>query len=200
MSLRTRFLTFLMVLSISWTYSQNLTQDLPQKRRFVGSSLFMLANFSADSPLFYQLNYGYWLTSKDVISIEAITWKYSAPLGIPYGASNEKYPGYVREFGIGVAYQRFLWKRLYGAVHALPLLQNYFNTNNQKIQNGFQLFMTYRLGYHIKLFKNRFFLEPSLAVTHWPVNTNTPEAFARMERQWPNYFLLEPGLHFGMKF
>ena len=60
--------------------------------------------------------------------------------------------------------------------------------------------MTYRLGYHVPLFKNRFFIEPSVAVTHWPINTNVPESFAALEHKWPKYFLLEPGLHFGYKF
>ena len=62
------------------------------------------------------------------------------------------------------------------------------------------LFMTYRLGYHVQLFKNRFFIEPSVAMTHWPVKTNVPESFARLDSKWPSYFLFEPGLHFGVKF
>ncbi|WP_223833890.1 hypothetical protein [Spirosoma profusum] len=113
---------------------------------------------------------------------------------------NENYPGHIRSFGLGLAYQRYLWKGLYAAVHATPFLQQYKNTENTKIQNGFQLFTVFRVGYHIPLFRNRFFIEPSIAVTHWPVNTNMPESFSRMERKWKNYFLPEPGLHFGVKF
>lgn len=60
--------------------------------------------------------------------------------------------------------------------------------------------MTYRLGYQVALFKNRFFIEPSVAATHCPVNTNVPEAFAKLENKWNNHFLFEPGLHFGVKF
>jgi hypothetical protein len=74
------------------------------------------------------------------------------------------------------------------------------NEEGEKIQNGFQLFLTGRVGYHIRLFKDRFFLEPSIAVTYWPINTNVPESFAEVEKKWPNYFLFEPGLHFGVKF
>lgn len=40
------------------------------------------------------------------------------------GAEEEEYPGSVREYGLGVAYQRFLWKDAYTAVHALPLLKD----------------------------------------------------------------------------
>jgi hypothetical protein len=50
------------------------------------------------------------------------------------------------------------------------------------------------------LFGNRFFIEPSLAVTHWTIKTNVPAEFAALDQKWPNYFLLEPGLHFGYKF
>ncbi|MDZ4667450.1 MAG: cyclic nucleotide-binding domain-containing protein [bacterium] len=60
--------------------------------------------------------------------------------------------------------------------------------------------MALRLGYHLKFFNNRFFIEPSFAGTHWPVNTNVPAGFAIKEKKWPNYFLVEPGLHFGFKF
>ena len=138
------------------------------------------------------------------MSVEAITWKYGAPLGIPYGPSmgspDEDYPGYVREYGIGVAYQRFLWRSPYAGAHALPLLQHHVGEDGGKIRNGFHLFLTTRLGYHVRLRGTRYFLEPSLAVTHWPINTHVPAAFAAKDSRWPNYFLFEPGLHSGVKF
>ncbi|MBK6266065.1 hypothetical protein JKA74_13560 [Marivirga sp. S37H4] len=187
--------------------SQTQPQDSTYKKFFVGSTLFILGNFIPDDPNapdFAQLSFGYRLTSEDVISVEANTWKYAWPLGIPFGVSyqapEEKYPGYIREFGIAFVYQRFIWKGAYTAIHAMNALQRYVDEDNRKIQNGYQLFMTYRLGYHFELFKNRLFIEPSLAITHWPVNTNVPQSFAELESKWPNYFLLEPGLHFGIKF
>jgi hypothetical protein len=193
--------------TIGTTYSQKTELDSTFRRHFIGSSGFMLYNLvpnQVNPPSFYQLNYGYWITKKDVISIEAKTWTYRFPLGIPYGfsfeAPEEAYSGKVRGFGIGIAYQRFLWKGLYSAIHASSFLQEYSDKNNVKIQNGFQLFTALRMGYHIKLFKNRFFIEPSFAGTFWPINTNVPEAFAVKERKWNNFFLVEPGLHFGVKF
>lgn len=177
------------------------------KKCFIGSSAFVLVNAVPDQsnpPDFFQLNFGYWLTSKDVLSIEMITWKYNAPLGIPYGASHgletEKYPGYIKEFGIGLAYQRYLWKGLYSAIHAVPFQRSYRDLKGNQIQKGFQLFTTLRLGYHIPLFKNRFFIEPSIACTHWPIKTNVPTEFQKADNKWPNYFLFEPGLHLGVKF
>ena len=137
-------------------------QDSTNRRYFVGSSFFMLGNFSSKNrPDFVQLNFGYRVTPKDVVSIELKTWKYAWPLGIPYGKSyeapEEKYPGYIRSHGFAFAYQRFLWRGLYVAAHAMNSFQKYYTEDNKKIQNGYQLFMTYRLGYHIPLFKNRFF-------------------------------------------
>ena len=48
--------------------------------------------------------------------------------------------------------------------------------------------------------KEELFIEPSVAFTHWPINTNMPESFAKLEERWPNYFLFEPGLHIGYNF
>ncbi len=184
--------------------AQTGKQDSTYKRHFIGSSLFMLANLFPNSGSFYQLNYGYRLTPKDVVSVEVKTWRYKAPLGIPYGpsyeAEKENYPGSVRSIGLALAYQRFLWRDFYTAVHAASFLQTYRNEKKEKIQDGYQLFCTFRLGYHLKLFKNKFFLEPSIAATYWPVNTNMPASFEVKEKKWNNYFLVEPGLHFGMKF
>jgi hypothetical protein len=177
------------------------------RRYFIGSSLFMLGNLvpdDANPPGFAQLSFGYRITPKDVISVEARTWKYAWPLGIPYGDSfespAEKYPGNVRDFGIALTYQRFFWRGFYGSVSAMNAVQKYMDVNGKKTQSGYMLFMTYRVGYHIQLFKNRFFIEPSVAINHWPVRTNVPESFAAIDRRWPNYFCFEPGLNFGVKF
>ena len=197
------FCILLFFINFSLT-AQNKIQDSIFRRHFIGSSLFVLANFFPDPPSFYQLNYGYRFTPQHAIIIEAITWTYNAPLGIPYGPSYEStdefYPGLVRGYGLGLAYQRYLCKNFYSTVHATPLHQNYMDAENKKIQSGFQLFLTLRFGYHLKLFKNRFFFEPSVAFTYWPINTNLPESFSKVENKWPNYFLFEPGLHFGIKF
>lgn len=189
------------------SFAQNEIQDSTYRSFFIGSTLNMLGNFIPDDPNppdFVQLNFGYRLTSKDVVSIEAKTWKFAWPLGIPLGddsfqAPVEKYPGYVREYGIGLVYQRFWWKGIYTSIDATNFLKKYFDEDNQKIQNGYKLFMTYRLGYHFKLFNNRFFIEPSLALAHSPISTNVPELFAAKDQKWSNY-VFEPGLHFGIKF
>jgi len=58
----------------------------------------------------------------------------------------------------------------------------------------------FRLGYHFEFFKNRVYLEPSVAFNYWPIDTNFPASFSAIENKWPDYFLLEPGLNFGIKF
>ena len=199
--------TLAIAIFTTMAFSQKSKQDSTYRKFYVGSSMFMLANLNTDdpdAPDFVQLNVGYRITPKDVFSIEAKTWKYAWPLGIPWGKSKtapeEKYPGYVRSSGIGLVYQHFWWKGAYTSVDASSMLQKYKDEDNKHIQNGYQLFMTYRLGYQFQFFKNRFFIEPSVAMTHWPVNTNVPESFKMMEDKWSNYFLFEPGLHFGVKF
>ena len=175
-----------------------------ESKQFIGSSFFMLFNLTNDPPEFYQLAYGYRLSPKDVIVGEAITWTYKGPLGRQYGPDYENpasnFPGRVRSIGAGISYKRFLWKRMFTQVHATALHQNYLDELDDKIQSGFQLFMVGRLGYQFSLFKNRFFLEPSVAVTSWPINTNLPESFQVQEDKFPKYFLFEPGLNFGINF
>jgi hypothetical protein len=207
MKLKLFLLLMVFALAITMANSQTQAQKSTYHKFFIGSTLWELGNFIPDDPNppdLVQLNFGYRITPKNVFSIEAKTWKYAWPLGIPWGntrtASEDKYPGYVRAFGIGLVYQRFLWKGAYISIDAGNMLQKYVDEDNKHIQNGYQLFMTYRLGYHFQFFKNRFFIEPSVAVTHWPFNTNVPESFALVESKWTNYFLFEPGLHFGFKF
>lgn len=181
-------------------------QDEPGqgRRHFVSSSAFMLLNALPQSPNFVQLNYGYRLTDEDALIVEAITWRYFAPVGIPYGPDKvdpaNEFDGYARDVGVGLAYQRFWWKGLYSTLHATPFLQLYYDRQDQYIQSGFQLFMTFRTGYHFSFWDERIFIEPSVAVTAWPINTNLPESFAAQEDRWPSYFLFEPGLHVGVDF
>lgn len=199
-------LLVLILLTSLTTQAQYSEKDSTYKKYFIGSTAFMLGNFAkVNKPDFAQINLGYRITEKDVISIELKTWKYAWPLGIPpYGPSfeipSEEFPGYIRERGVAVAYQRYLYKGLYTAVHVMNAWQTFVDQDGKKVDTGFQLFNTYRLGYHVKLFKNRFFIEPSMAVTHRPFFTKMPTAFAAKDNQWNNYLIGEPGLHFGFNF
>ncbi|MEM1328745.1 MAG: hypothetical protein AAGI23_22505 [Bacteroidota bacterium] len=131
-----------------------------------------------------------------------ITWKYYEPLGVPNGqkASAPNFPGSVRAYGSGLAYKRFLWKRAYTQFHSTLLRQHYLNESGERIQSGFQLFNTARVGYQFRFFKQRIFVEPSVAMTFWPINTNLPASFQAEEDKWNGYLLGEPGLHIGFNF
>lgn len=186
--------------------AQYTKQDSTYKRCFVGSTLFLLGNFDkVNPPGFAQLNVGYRITGKDVVSVELITWKHSWPLGInpfyndAYGTPEEKFPGNIREYGISLAYQRYFYKGLYAAIHVAPMWQTFKNEDGNKVGNGFIIFNTYRVGYHIKLLKDRFFIEPSLGIAGRPYYTEMPSGFKEKDDKWPKW-TPEPGLHFGFNF
>lgn len=189
--------------------AQNARQDSTYKKWFIGSTFLILGNFIPNDPNrpdFIQINVGHRLTPKDVVFLEFKTSKFNWPLGMPWEEivdeerAQYNFPGYVRQYVLGLAYNRFWWKGLYTGVHAMNAFQTYRNEDKTKITNGYTLFLTYRLGYQFRFFKNRFFFEPSIGLTHWPIKTNTPESFKLEENKWPSYFPFEPGLHFGYNF
>ncbi len=181
--------------------------DSTHKRWFVGSTLFLLGNLAPTNPPdFVQLNIGYRLSGKDVIALEPKTWKYAWPNGIhpffndAYGTEEEKFPGYVREYGLAISYQRFFWKGIYTELNVMPTFQKFVNDEGIKIDNGSQIFNTYRTGYHIKVFKDRFFIQPSIAITHRAYHTKLPDGFKQKDDKWSKFIFGEPGLHFGFNF
>lgn len=176
---------------------QTEKRDSTFSRHSMGSSLFLLGNIG-DSVNFFQLNYGYRLSQKDNFIVEAMTWTYYEPLGT-YGSSEEFYPGKVRAYGIGLGYQRFLWKNLFATVEPTFILQQFYDKDDIKIQKGFQLYLQFILGYRIELFRKRMFVEPALALKYWPVTTNVPSSFAEIENGAQKY-KFEPGLNFGFRF
>lgn len=181
-------------------------QDSTYRKWYVGSSLLMLGNFipnDPNSPEYIQLNLGYRITPKDVVSFEFKSSIYSWPLGIPFGPSFDapglNYPGHARILAPTIGYQRFWWKGVYTSVYALNAFEKYMDETKKKIGNGYTLYLNFHLGYQFTFFKNRFFFEPAIGCSYWPVRTNVPESFKQAEIKWPNYFL-QPGLHFGYNF
>ncbi len=154
----------------------------------------------------YELRFAYQMTEKDQIGVKFATWKLFAPLGIDIWDSklldrDYFFPGRLRETGVGVTYQRKLWKGLFATLEVLPLFTKYINEAGNTVGKGFKLYNSYHVGYHIPLFKKgRFFIEPQLHVNHWPINKDVPAAFKAEEDNYDNYFLIEPNLYFGIKF
>ena len=201
MTLKRALSLLIIVLCITSAFSRVLAQTEehePSWRHHIGSSLFMLYNFTEDGADYYILNYGYQLTQKDVFFVEAWTWKYSEPMGT-YGDSEETYPGKVRAYGIGAGYQRFHWKKLFTTIEATPLLLQYYDVDDTKFQKGFQLYCQFIAGYRFEFFNKRLFIEPAYALKYWPVNTNVPQSFADIEKGTPKY-KFEPSLNFGFRF
>jgi len=167
-----------------------------------------LTNFGkpATNTHHYEIQFGYQLTQKDRIGIKVATWKLFAPMGIPiwddqFLDKEAFYPGRLKEAGIGITYQRKLWKGLFAAVEFLPLRTKYISEEKNIISKGFKQYNSYHVGYQIPIFKKgRFFISPQLHVNHWIINTNVPEAFRTEEAKWNNFFLIEPNIYIGIKF
>lgn len=206
--MRDRVLIVIIIIFLCNTLNVNAQytdEETIHNRCFLGSSAFMLFNLAPEeTPDFYQLNLGYRLTKKDIIALEFKTWRYFKPIGIPYGKAKsdplENFPGYVREKGFALVYQRFLFDGFYTSVHVMSAWQNFIGDSGNEIDKGFQIFNTYRVGYHLKLFNKQFFIEPSIAITHRAYHTEMPEAFSVMDNKWPKFFFGEPGLHVGFNF
>jgi len=131
--------------------AQYTKTDSTYKRWFVGSSLLMLGNFvKEDNPEYIQLNVGYRITPKDVVSFDFKRSIYSWPIGIPFGPSFRKpggnYPGHARILAPTIGYQRFLWKGVFASVHALNAFEKYIDEDDKKIGNGYTLYLNLHLG------------------------------------------------------
>jgi hypothetical protein len=188
--------------------AQYAKTDSTYKKWFIGTSLFVfLGNLDKENPPnFVQLNIGYRITGKDMITLAPKTWKYAWPNGIhpflnkAYKKPEEKFPGYVREFGVTASYTRFLWKGLYAQLDVMPTYQIFVNEVSKKTDTGFQIFNSYRVGYHIKLFKDKFFFQPSICMTHRAYHTSLPDGFKQLDDKWSKFIFPEPGLNVGFNF
>ena len=203
------FIGFVIIMTSSLNLkAQYAKTDSTYKRWFVGTSLFvLLGNLdTTNPPNFVQLNLGYRITRKDVITLAPKTWKYAWPNGIhpflnkAYKKPEERFPGYVREYGVTVSYTRFLWKGLFAQLDVMPTLQVFVNDKGKKIGNGFQIFNSYRIGYHIKLFKDKFFFQPSICMTHRAYHTKLPDGFKQLDDKWSKFIFPEPGLNISYNF
>ncbi len=176
----------------------------------VSSPWLSFANFEKGKTnvQMYELHFKYNLDSKNIVGVKVATWRLFQPMGILWWdgllekieSQTEFYPGYVRHTGLGFTYQRMLWKGLFATVEILPQLKTYLDENKNKVGNGFKLYTSYHLGYHITFFKGRMFLEPQIHCQYWPIDTNTPQPFKELDDKWRNYFLFEPNLYIGVKF
>lgn len=210
--------SLLVALFVAQAFCQNPEQSLKvsdggaatDHKFHVSTTWLSFANFGDEktNTHHYELHLKYKLDPKNILGVKFATWRLFQPMGILWwdglldkiDSQSEFYPGYLREKGLGVSYQRMLWKGLFTTVEILPQLKTYLDEDNNKIANGFKLYTSYHVGYHITLFKGRMFLEPQIHCQYWPIDTNTPQSFKAIDNKWRNYFLLEPNLYIGVKF
>ena len=143
------------------------------------------------------------LDNKNIIGLKFATWRLFQPMGIQWWdglldkleTESEFYPG------IGITYQRMLWKGLFATAEVLPQFQTYMDLNGDKIGNGFKLYNSFHLGYHISIGKKkRFFIEPQIHSQVWMFGNNAPDGFKQLNDKWKNYFLFEPNIYIGVNF
>ncbi len=149
------------------------------------------------------------LDNKNIVGVKFATWRLFQPMGILWWqglldkmeSGSDYYDGYLRETGIGISYQRMLWKGLFASVEVLPQIQTYTDLNGNKIKNGFKVYNSYHLGYHVSIGKKkRFFIEPQVHVNQWFFDNNSPEGFKEFDDKYGNVFLFEPNIYIGYKF
>ncbi|HRG22515.1 MAG TPA: hypothetical protein PLQ57_15855 [Saprospiraceae bacterium] len=182
----------------------NAQKENAGKKWFVGSTLLLLGNLDdTNNPEYIQLNAGYRITPKDVVQFRFKRSIYAWPLGIPFGpdfdAPGLNYPGHARILAPQLGYQRFWWKGMYTSLYVLNAFEKYVDVNKKKIGNGFTLYTDFYLGYQFTFFNDRFFFEPAIGISFWPIRTGLPDTFRAVEEKWNNYFI-QPGLDFGYKF
>ena len=149
------------------------------------------------------------LDNKNIVGVKFATWRLFQPMGILWWqglldkieSGSDYYDGYLRETGIGVSYQRMLWKGLFAAVEVLPQIQTYTDLDGNKIKNGFKVYNSFHLGYHAAFGKKkRFFVEPQVHINQWMFDNNSPEGFKEFDDKYGNVFLFEPNLYIGVNF
>lgn len=207
--------TLMIALSATMAFSQNTSNNerdiekalVPSYKFSVSTTYLTFMNFGKEetNTHHYEFHFGYQITPKDRIGIKTASWKLFAPMGIPmwdplFLDESEFFPGRLSECGIGVTYQRMLWKGLFSTVEVLPLYKSYLDENKNKLGDGFKLYTSIHAGYHIRLFKNRMFVEPQIHCNYWPVDTKAPQSFGEKESKWNNYLLFEPNLYIGINF
>ena len=149
------------------------------------------------------------LDNKNIIGVKFAHFRLFQPMGITWWdglldkieTKSEYYPGHVRTIGLGLSYQRMLWKGLFATAEVLPQMLTYLDENADKIGNGFKLYTSYHLGYHIAFGKKKhFFIEPQINCMLWTSDNNAPNGFKQLNDKWRNYFLLEPQIYLGWNF
>lgn len=176
---------------------------------FIRTSYYGFTNWlkvgEAPNIYFYELHVGKRFDDKNKAGVKLARVKLFQPLGIQHWdldleSTSEWFPGRIEEYGVGAFYQRNLWKGLYASVEVMPFLKTFVDFDDNKLGNGFRLYTSWHIGYHIPLFNNRMFIEPQIHSQYWPINSPGPDGFRAQSEKHDNYFLFEPNLYIGFNF
>ena len=103
------------------TGSVKVKDPVPDYKYSISTIVIGIPNYFEEEKInthHFEFHFKYDLTSKDKIGIKFATWKLFQPMGITWwdglletlDTESEFYPGRLKEIGLGVSYQRILWK------------------------------------------------------------------------------------------
>ena len=95
--------------------------------------------------------------------------------------------------------QKVCKTELFDLVGFNPAIEIVFNFCKKLNYNVLSESALSNADFGFKFFKDRFFFEPAIGCSYWPLRTGVPDSFKEVEKIWPNYFI-QPGLDFGFKF
>jgi len=201
------FVVLIMAISQN-LYSQNSSFDdstnisNPEHNQNIGTSVFVLTSLVPSIDVFYyEIDYGRKINDKSGLMVAVLIQKSFAPMSLGFSGDTTQYPGHVVSGGLAFGYQRFLWKNLFVMPMVNPLIVNYYNKDKKRITSGFMLMLCTRLGYRFdyKLFRKAFYFEVGGELNYWPINTNEPADFLKVEKKF-NKFVFAPSLNIGFSF
>jgi hypothetical protein len=171
------------------------------KKNYLGTSVFVLYSLAPnDNTYFFEIDYGRKLNVKNDLVAGMNIYKYTLPMSSP-ASDDVSYPGYVISYGAVLAYQHYIWRKLFIDQMMNPLILNYYSDDKSKAGTGFMLLFATRIGYHFdfNIFRKPFYLEAGGEISYWPVNTGVPKEFDKVDSKYRNY-VFSPALQFGYRF
>lgn len=97
-------------------------------------------------------------------------------------------------------YRRFFWKGLHLEYQLWPAYNFYFENNEQKYYNGFELWNEFRVGYVInfKLGKVPMYINPQVLIGFGLFPGNKPDSFIKQVEE--EFLFIYPNVFLGIKF
>jgi hypothetical protein len=205
MNFRKILSTILFLLCLTQVFSEDLEVELTDYKFSVISPWHTFLNWIGEDIEMYELHVNYDITPKDTIGIKVATWKIFEPMGIQLWDPNlmkksEWFSGRIWERGIGITYQRYLWKGFFTSVEVMPMNKIFLDPDGKQIAQGFRLYTSLHVGYHFSFLNDRIFIEPQIHCNYWPINTKGPNGFREKVEEYDNFLLFEPNIYFGVSF